>query len=142
MTTKQQKIAEALQRYPEKSNWAISRNMNKVNAADVQVVRDALVTGEVPTPTPATVQPTGGSYNLQGKRVLPRRPAESATKYIKRLANGRGFDPKKLSQEWGMSEETIRKHAREMGCLKYVEVSEDDWVALIMNPETAEKYAL
>lgn len=142
MTTKQQKIAEALQRHPEKSNWAISRNMHKVNAADVQAVRSALVTGEAPTPTPATIQPTGGSYSLQGKRVLPRRPAESASKYIKRLANNRGFDPKKLSQEWGMSEETIRKHAREMGCLKYVEVSEDDWVALIMNPETVEKYAL
>lgn len=41
-----------------------------------------------------------------------------------------------------MSEETIRKHAREMGCLKYVEVSEDEWIALIMNPETAEKYIL
>lgn len=142
MTPKQQKIAEALQRHPEKSNWAIGRNMHKVNSADVQTVRDALVTGEALTLTPTTVQSTCGSYNLQGKRVLPRRPAENAAKYIKRLANGRGFDPKKLSQEWGMSEETIRKHAREMGCLKYVEVSEDEWIALIMNPETSEKYAL
>jgi DNA-binding CsgD family transcriptional regulator len=142
MTTKQQKIAEALQLHPEKSNWAISRNMHRVNASDVQEVRDALATGEAPTPTPATVQPTGGAYNLRGKRVVSRRPAESAAKYIKRLPTGQGFDPKKLSQEWGMGEETIRKHARDMGCLKYVEISEDEWIALVMNPETAKQYSI
>jgi hypothetical protein len=41
-----------------------------------------------------------------------------------------------------MSEETIRRHARDMGCIKFVEVSEDEWVPLIMNPETAAKYDL
>jgi hypothetical protein len=142
MTTKQQKIAEALRLHPEKSNWAISRNMNGVNAGDVQAIRDSLATGEAPSPTPATVQSTGGSYSLQGRRVVPRRPAENAAKYIKRLPKGRGFDPKKLSQEWGMSEETIRKHARDMNCLKYVEVSEDEWVALVLNPETAKQYSI
>ena len=140
MTTKQQKIAEALQLHPEKSNWAISRNMHRVNSSDVQVVRDALATGEAPKQVVA--QPTSGAYNLRGKRVVSRRPAESAAKYIKRLPTGQGFDPQKLSQEWGMGEETIRKHARDMGCLKYVEISEDEWVALVMNPETAKQYSI
>jgi len=41
-----------------------------------------------------------------------------------------------------MSEETIRKHARDLGCLKFVEVEPDEWKAMIMNPDTAKNYHL
>jgi hypothetical protein len=39
-----------------------------------------------------------------------------------------------------MSEETIKKYARDMSCLKWVEVSEDEWVQMVMSPETAAQY--
>jgi len=77
---------------------------------------------------------------LSKLRVLPRRPAESAAKYIKRLPLGRGFDIKKLSQDWGMGEDTIRRHAKDLCCLKYVEVEPDEWLPVVMNPETAKQY--
>jgi hypothetical protein len=77
---------------------------------------------------------------LTNLRVLSRKPAESAAKFIKRLPKGRGFCPKDLSQEWGMSEDTIKRHAKDMNCLKFVEISEDEWKSLIMSPETAATY--
>jgi len=93
-------------------------------------------------PEASSAPSTGSGITLRGMRVLSRRPAESAAKFIKRLPKGRGFDPKDLARDWGMSEETIRRHARDMSCLKFVEVSEDEWVPLIMNPETAQDYTL
>lgn len=137
MTETQEKIANSLRRYPGKNNAAIAKNFRGIAAGDVQIVRD-LMGDAVGAAGSHTMQ----SYNLRGKRVVSRRPAESAAKYIKRLPTGQGFDPKNLAQEWGMSEETVRKHARDMGCLKYVEVSEDEWVALVLNPETAKHYSI
>jgi hypothetical protein len=77
---------------------------------------------------------------LKGKNVLPRKPAESASKFIRKLAHGRGFDVRELSREWGIGEDTVRRHAKDMGCLKYVEVEPDEWVPVVMNPETAKQY--
>ena len=78
--------------------------------------------------------------SLKGKKVLPRKPAESASKFIRKLALGRGFDIRELSKEWGVGEDAIRRHAKELGCLKYVEIELDEWVPVVMNPETAKHY--
>lgn len=77
---------------------------------------------------------------LTNRNVLPRRPPESAAKFIKRLPANRGFNLKDLSRQWGMSEETIKRHSKDLGCLKYVEVADDEWVAMVMSPETAARY--
>jgi hypothetical protein len=76
---------------------------------------------------------------LRGLKVLPRKPADTAAGFIKRLPHGRGFEPRVLAAEWGMSEDTIRRHAKEMKCLKFVEVG-DNWVPMVMHPDTAAKY--
>jgi hypothetical protein len=39
-----------------------------------------------------------------------------------------------------MAEETIKRHAKDLGCYKFVEVSEDEWVPMIMHPDTAAQY--
>ena len=77
---------------------------------------------------------------LKGLRVLVRKPNDSAAKFIKRLPAGVGFTISELSAEWGMSEETIRRHASGLGCLRYVETSEDNWTQLVLSPETANHY--
>lgn len=86
---------------------------------------------------------TAGSLEglpLDNRNVLSRRPAESASRYIKQLPNNRGFCSKELSKVWGLSDETIKRHARDLGCLKYVEVEEDEWKLMVMSPETAKRY--
>ena len=84
--------------------------------------------------------PLEAGVKLAGKRVLSRRPVETAAKHIKRLEPNKGFDPAQLSTEWGIGEETIRRYAREMGCLKFVEVEEDEWKQLVLSPETAKNF--
>ena len=41
-----------------------------------------------------------------------------------------------------MSEDTIRRHAKDLKCLKYVEVSTDEWVPMVMSPETSKQYGV
>jgi len=127
-----QRIQNSINRNPSLPNYRIAGNL-AVPTEEVAKVR--AVMGHVPT---APQQDQG--LLLSKLRVLPRRPAESAAKYIKRLPVGRGFDVRKLSQEWGMGEETIRRHAKDLSCLKYVEVEPDEWVPVVMNPETAKQY--
>lgn len=133
-TTLHQKIEASILRYPTRGNAAIAKNHKGANATMVEEVR--LSMGVPP------ISQVEGGVSLTGMRVLSRRPVDSAAKFIKRLPEGRGFDPKELAKDWGMSEETIRKHARDLGCLKYVEVSEDEWTPLVMNPETSRNYTI
>ena len=125
-----ERIQNSISRNPSAPNHQIAKNLN-LRSDEVAKVRESM--GEI-----ITQQDQG--LLLSKLRVLPRRPAESAAKYIKRLPLGRGFDVRKLAQEWGMGEDTIRRHAKDLGCLKYVETEPDEWVPVVMNPETAKQY--
>jgi len=128
-----ERIRNSINRNPSAPNHQIAKNLN-VKTDEIAKVRAEM--GQ----TADNASQTDGGIILNKLRVLPRRPAESAAKYIKRLPLGRGFDVKKLAQEWGMGEDTIRRHAKDLGCLKYVETEPDEWVPVIMNPETAKQY--
>lgn len=125
------RIKTSIARNPAAPDHQIAKNL-KVRVAEVVKVRASLATESTSTGT--------GGVNLRGLKVLPRKPAESASKFIRRLAPGRGFEIKDLSKEWGIGEDTIRRHAKDMGCLKYVEIEQDEWISVIMNPETAKQY--
>jgi len=125
------RIEAALSRNPQYEDGRIAKNVRGSNTAMVAAVRAGREYGEN----------NSDGVKLSGKSVLSRRPADSAAKFIKRLDRGKGFSPKDLARKWGMSEETIKRHAREMNCLKFVEVTEDEWTALVMCPETAADYS-
>lgn len=129
MTT-QERILRALARDPSKSDRLIAKN-TRATAGEVAALRSG---------TPAEPKPPQGGIPLSKLRVLPRKPADSAAVHIRKLPTGRGFDPRELADQWGMSEDTVRRHAKDLKCLKFVEVSQDEWVALIMNPLTAANY--
>jgi len=132
MKTDQQRIEESIRNNPDRPDWMIAKSVRvKTSAADVAVIRAQMTGG---------IEQTGG-VPLVNLRVLSRRPAESAAKHIKQLPENQGYRPHDLAQLWGMSEETIRRHARDLKALRYVEVTEDEWEAMIMNPRTASKYA-
>jgi len=131
MTERQERIKEAIIKRPEARNCDIGKNFTpRAMSAEIEKVR-ALMRGE---------DPLDEGVKLTGKRVLSRRPTETAAKFIKRLEPNKGFDPAQLSIEWGIGEETIRRYAREMGCLKFVEVEEDEWKQLVLSPETAKQF--
>lgn len=127
------RIKSSIAKNPDASDYRIAKNL-KLRVEDVAVVR-----GKVTKDTTLEA-PIVGGVSLKGKKVLTRKPAESASKFIKRLPTGRGFSILELSRECGIGEGTVRRHAKEMGCLKYVEVEPDEWVQVVMNPETAKQY--
>jgi hypothetical protein len=139
-STLTQRILKSIRRNPTAPNHKIAKNMG-CRVSVVQHARTLLPpTIDVPV-IDAPSAPIGvEGVSLTNKNVLPRRPSDSAAKYIRRLPNGRGFRVKDLSKSWGMSEETIRKHARDLGCLKYVEVTADEWVVMVLSPETAAQF--
>jgi len=131
MTERQERIKAAIIKRPDARNCDICKNFSqRVTSSEVEAVR-AIMRGD---------DPLDAGVKLAGKRVLSRRPTETAAKFIKRLEPNKGFDPAQLSTEWGISEETIRRYAREMGCLKFVEVEEDEWKQLVLSPETAKQF--
>jgi hypothetical protein len=131
MTERQERIRAAIIKRPDARNCDIGKNFSqRASSAEIEIVR-ALMRGE---------DPIDAGVKLTGKRVLSRRPTETAAKFIKRLEANKGFDPAQLSIEWGIGEETIRRYAREMGCLKFVEVEEDEWKQLVLSPETAKQF--
>ena len=136
MSKNTSRILASIDANPGASDWRIAKNLG-LRVDEIRAVRG---TEQEPSAEKEPTTALTGGILLSHKRVLPRRPAESAAKFIRRLAKGRGFCPKALSQEWGMSEETIKRHAKELSCLKYVETSPDEWVQLIMSPETAAAY--
>lgn len=137
-----ERVAASIRRHPGHSNCEIARNFKGLRSADVQAIRETMSNAD---PTQAVEDPAPfkvAGISLANRSVLSRRPAESAAKYIRKLPNGKAYAPSDLSKAWGMSEETIRKHARDLGCLKFVEVEPDEWKPMIMNPDTAKNYHL
>jgi hypothetical protein len=138
MTTPlEQRIAKSIAANPNHADWQIAKNV-KTTSAQVAAVRAKIGTLDPSQPEPTLAIP--GGVSLSSKRVLPRKPPESAAKFIKRLPKNRGFTPAELAALWGMAEETVRRHAKDLGCFKFVEVSEDEWVPMIMHPDTAAQY--
>lgn len=138
MTT--DRIRKSIERNPHALDRAIAKNLN-LRTHEVADVRAKMGRGKPDALTRKVVSSVKSKgFDLDASRVLPRKPAESAAMHIKRLPAGRGFEPKVLAHEWGMSEDAIRRHAKELGCLKYVEVSPDEWVPMILSPETAKAY--
>ena len=77
--------------------------------------------------------------SLKNANVFQHRPQDRAKGLIYGLKKGRGFPIGELSEEWGMSEDTIKKHAKRFGAYLFVEVDPGNYVACIVHPDTAEK---
>lgn len=137
-----ERVAASIRRHPSHSNWEIARNFKGLRSADIQSIRETMDNVDAPQAVEESVPFKVAGISLANRSVLSRRPAESAAKYIRKLPNGKAYAPSDLSKAWGMSEETIRKHARDLGCLKFVEVEPDEWKPMIMNPDTAKNYHL
>lgn len=128
------RILASIAKNPDAPNYRIAKNLG-LTVGEVAAVR----ANKSPVAPVAKSSTASGGVELKGLKVLPRKPADSASGFIKRLPVGRGFEPRVLAAEWGISEETIRRHAKDLKCLKFVEVN-DEWVPMVMSPETSKKY--
>lgn len=74
-------------------------------------------------------------------RVMDRKPPTSVRGRFFGLAKGRAYPVSTLARDWGVSAATLKRHARDAECFKYVDTTGcDDWEACVMHPETAEQF--
>jgi hypothetical protein len=79
--------------------------------------------------------PSGG-FSLRGIRLLSKKPADCMKARLYALRRGMGYKIESLSKEWGISADTIRKHAKDHNALVYVEATPGEYVACVVHPET------
>lgn len=132
------RILASIAKNPDAPNFRIAKNLG-LRVDEVAAVRSLPARTASKATTAKASAVTSDGVELKGLRVLPRKPADSAAGFIKRLPVGRGYEPRVLAAEWGISEETIRRHAKDLKCLKFVEIN-DEWLPMVMHPETAGRY--
>jgi hypothetical protein len=90
--------------------------------------------------TPSVATPSAGlDLSTCRTRVDRPSPSEEVRKRIFNLPKGRGFAVERLVDDWGVSEDTICKHARRVNAIRYVEKAPGDWVKCLVHPDTAEE---
>lgn len=77
---------------------------------------------------------------LRDARVVDTRPNEGIKHLLFGLRKGMGFPVQELAEQWGVSEETLKRHANKYGALKYVETDVAVWTHCVLHPDTALDY--
>lgn len=79
-----------------------------------------------------------GGITINGVRMSSYKPAETIRRRFFSLRRNMAYPISELSKQWIASVETLRKHAKQAKCLRYVEINHE-WVPCILHPDTAEK---
>ena len=96
-------------------------------------------------PTPPQASPPAES-DLRGfvvgaeTRCSARKPATTARARIYTLKRGRAYPTSAVAEDWHVSEETVRRHAQDADCFRYVETAPEQWAPCVMHPDTAKQY--
>lgn len=135
---KRNRIIASLERNPDAKNHIIAKNLSGVLAWEVEQIR-ASMTGQ--NNLQEAMLGELEEIPLNQKRVMPQKPQGSdCRRRIHEIKRGVCHRVSDFAQHLGISEETLRRHARSMNCLKWVEMSPDNFEEAVMNPETAKQY--
>jgi hypothetical protein len=89
-------------------------------------------------PAQATAnKPTVRGIVLANLRVSDRKPQEGLKAQLYSLKRDRAYPLTELADDWCVSVETLRMHAKRLDCLKYVETQPGQWVMCALHPDTA-----
>jgi len=145
MPSIEERIKSCIERHPDWPNRKI-RNSLGVRDAEIDAARGGgpMSTGaagpsSLPLKTPELAPgpiPPGGGFSLRGIRLLSKKPTDFMKARIYSLRRGMGYKIEDLSKQWGVSTETLRKHAKDHKALVYVEATPGEYVACIVHPET------
>jgi hypothetical protein len=84
--------------------------------------------------TPAAASP-GKAVDLTKVRTASKKPLESVKSKLYQLPRGKGFPLADAAREWGVSAETLRRHAKDVGAFVYAEVAPEQWVEVVKHPD-------
>lgn len=84
------------------------------------------------------VAPADGGFNLDGRKLLAKRPTDVWKARFFALKPNTGYMIQHLADQWGNSADTVRSKARRFGALRYVEDADKpgNYVACIVHPDT------
>jgi hypothetical protein len=98
-----------------------------------------------PTETPAPIakakhQPiaTGltKTFSLSSMRVATVRPKEGLKPKLFRLKKNTGYPLEELAEEWGVSADTLRRDAKRLDAVLFVETAPGEWQQCVVHPDT------
>lgn len=124
------------------STWRDDPSKIRAKAAVLHRVADGLKAEPTPSERATCGFDVGGcGIPLRNVRVAERRPSDSGMRrQLYGLKKSTGYPVDELAAKWGVSQETLRKHAKRLDCLMYVEAGPGDWKHCILHPDTAEAY--
>lgn len=132
------RLRKAILRRPDRSDSDTAKSFREATVALVREVREEIAqSGESPD---SNGKKMSGGFRVGEKRVLDSKPAASTRRHIMALPRGQYFPANELAYSLGVTEETLRKHARALGALKYVEHSDGNWIQSVMHPDTAQQF--
>ena len=94
-------------------------------------------------PAPEATQQTDGlrGFALTATtRCRDKKPVATVRSRFYGLKKNVAYRVADAVREWGISDETIRRHARDAECLRYIERGNETWEECIMHPDTAKLY--
>ena len=137
---KRDRILAGILKRPNAANYDISKNLSAVTSAEVAEVR-ASMTGQVMKGPQEDTQGELEAISLNQKRVMPQKPQGSdCRRRLHEIKRGVCYRVADFAQHLGVSEDTIRRHAKALHCIKWVEMSPDNFEECVMSPETAKQY--
>jgi hypothetical protein len=137
-----QRVIDYVQRTGNTDPETIRIGIKKKGSVPMAEIRATLAelgckdTKPQPSNEPSTKTALCG-INLVNVRVFDRKPNDGLKAKIYGLKKGKGYQVEDLAEEWRVSSETLRNHAKRLDSLKYVEVAPGDWVQCVLHPETA-----
>ena len=136
--TTTERIREAIERRPSAPDYIIAKSLQgKIRVAEVAAVRASMAGTAKPEPS------TGGPQPIQigNRQVRPVKPQGSdAKRQLREIPRGSAYRVSDFAEKLGVSEDTLKKHARSMHCLRWVETAPDHWIECVLNPDDAKRY--
>lgn len=141
MMTTGERIRACIKRHPDWNNSHVANAITGSKVAEIEALRvrpgETVYPGHPKAEQVPEIQaiPAGG-FSLRGIRLLSKKPADCMKARLYNLRKGMGYKVESLAKEWGISADTIRKHAKDHNALVYVEATPGEYVACVVHPET------
>jgi hypothetical protein len=88
-----------------------------------------------PKPQPISTGLTK-TFSLSSMRVATVRPKEGLKPKLFRLKKNTGYPLEELAEEWGVSVDTLRRDAKRLDAVLFVETAPGEWQQCVVHPDT------
>jgi hypothetical protein len=76
----------------------------------------------------------------EATRCASKKPSTTVRARFYSLKRGMAYKLVDVAREWVLSEETVKRHAQDADCFRYVEMGKETWEPCVMHPDTAKNY--